>query len=90
MGIEFEKPLLIPSQTDVLLLHAVAEVDADHGMDAGFLRSADKRKNPRRTVDVREGEDVEFSAFRLSDERFHRHRPVFEAEVRMAVDEHFL
>ena len=87
--VQLEKTLLIPRQSDVLLLHAIAEVDPDHGVDTSLLRGTDKRKNSGSAVDVREGEGVESFAFRLSDQRFHRHRPVFEAEVRMAVDEHF-
>jgi hypothetical protein len=70
-------------------LGTIAEVDADHGMDTGFLRSTDKGENPCRAVDVREGEGIEFFTFRLSDQRFHRHRPVFEAEVRMAIEKHW-
>ena len=83
--VEFVESFLITGQADVLLLGSVAEVDAYHGMDAAFLRSTDKGKNPCRAIDVGEGEGIEFFTFRLSDQRFHRHRPVFEAEVRMAI-----
>lgn len=89
VAVELVESFLIAGQTDVLLLGSVAEVDADHGMDAAFLRSTDKWKNPRRAVDIGECERIEFFTFRLSDQRFHRHRPVFEAEVRMAIEKHW-
>ncbi len=67
MPVELVESFLIAGQADVLLLGSIAEVDADHGMDAAFLRSSDKGKNPCRTVDVGEGERIEF--FYLSPQR---------------------
>ena len=87
--VEFVEAFLIFGKSDVSLGSAVSEVDADHWMDAGFLRSPDKWENPGGTVDVCEGKGIKFFAFRLSDQCFHGHCPVFEAEVRVAVEEHF-
>ena len=38
-------------------------------------------------ISVRASESS-FFALRLSDQRFHRHRPIFEAEVRVAIYKH--
>ena len=81
MLVQFEKSLLIAGQADILLVDAISEVDADDGMDAVFLCFSDKGEDARGGVDVCQCECVEFLALGFSDQRLHRHRPVFEAEV---------
>ena len=81
MLVEFEKSFLIAGQADVLLLDAIPKVDADDGMDAVFLRFPDKWEDARGGVDVCQCQGIELFALRFSNQCFHRHRPVFEAEV---------
>lgn len=88
VAIEFVEAFLILCQADVGLIAAIAEINTNYRMNTCLLRSADKRKNSRRTVDVGECKGIDPLGFRIRYQGLDRHRAVFEAEVGMAVGEH--
>ncbi len=88
MLVQLKETFLVFGQTDVLLLYAVAEVDADHGMDALLLGLPDKREYSCRTVNIGQRQGIKFLALRLRDKFSDRQAAVFKAEVGVAVEVH--
>jgi hypothetical protein len=86
--VQLKKAFLVFGQADVLLLNAVSEINADNRMDSFLLGLPDKREYSCRTVNVGQGQGIEFLALRFGDKFPDRQAAVFEAEVGVAIEVH--